>query len=256
MKFLAALLVICLFAALPTKTLGQSQNADFEKRKREMKAEHDRRVAELKRKASQQQRQSSLAPSLTPSSRNRNNPLASQSPPTPPSANGRPQASTAPLNASAAGSPAKALAAYVQGTKTANSMEAVLKYLPEGEQKSLKEYQATYDPNLAADKRKRFQKDNPKLDKESLDHLTNPPYVNALKFHKRVAGKILEVLDVDIQENRANVKVAILSDTVINGTRYPYGTANVGMVAERNTWKFDTFKENEIVYLDRPTPKE
>jgi hypothetical protein len=134
-------------------------------------------------------------------------------------------------------------------------MEQLLQFLPQARQKALIKEQASYDPKVAAKRRESHRKQSPHLDEESLDHLTDSPYAGALKFHKEIADKILEVLSFSIEGNRASVSVSTTSGGTINGVHYPYGTATFGLVGQGNFWRLETYKDSITVYKDPPQPE-
>jgi hypothetical protein len=131
-------------------------------------------------------------------------------------------------------------------------MEQVLPYLPAGEARSLRDYQATYDPKRAAEKRISLKQLNPKLTEEGLMHLTNPPYANALKWHQGIAEDILEVLSVKTDGNKATLRVSTTNEATINGGRYPYSTATIELEGEGNTWKIGAYNSGNVYYQEPP----
>jgi hypothetical protein len=134
-------------------------------------------------------------------------------------------------------------------------MEQILPYLPQGEARSLKEHQATHDPRDTARSRQQLKKLSPHLSEESLDHLTNSPYANALKRHRSIADKFLEVLRVRVDGNKAIISISTTNGAKVDGVHYPYGTAEVEMVAEGSRWKVASYNDGNIAYLERPQPK-
>lgn len=134
-------------------------------------------------------------------------------------------------------------------------MEQILPYLPESEAQSLREYQATYDPRQAAESRTSLKKLNPQITEDGLTHLTNSPYVNALTRHKSIVKDILEVLSVKTEGDKATLEVSTTSGAIVNGAKYPYGTAKIELVGEGNTWKIGPYNDDNIAYLYQPKPK-
>lgn len=225
----------------PVASLGQSTSADFQRRQREMKAKHERRVAEMKMKL------------RSPQSK-RTGPPTSSRPRTTASPASRSRPETKPtFNPASAPSPVACLDAFRTAARNATTMDAMLKYLPASRARALQDSKANYDPKDVPRKRKWFQQSNPKLDEESLTYLTNSPYVNALERNKRIAENILEVLSVDVKENQAFIKVSTTVGATVNGTEFPYGTAEIEMLGEGNYWKFSSYNDNNVVYLHPPT---
>jgi hypothetical protein len=159
-----------------------------------------------------------------------------------------------PFDVASAPPPDKWVQSYIAAAKS-GSIEQLLPYLPQARQKALKSEQATYDPKVAAKRRESHRKQSPHLDEESLDHLTNSPYAGALKFHKGIADKILEVLSFSIEGNRASVSVSTTSGGTINGVHYPYGTAHLGLVGQGSFWRLETYKDSITFYRYPPKPE-
>jgi hypothetical protein len=157
------------------------------------------------------------------------------------------------VNAANAPPPAECLKAFVNTARTASSMEPLLHYLPEGEARSLREQQANYDPKQTASSRASLKKLNPSLDEKSLSHLTNPPFVNSLAFHKGLANEIYDVLSVQVEGDEAKLVVSTRSEAIINGGRWPYSKATVEMIAEGNYWKLSRYQPSSVYYQEMPT---
>jgi hypothetical protein len=223
-----------------------------------MQAEHDRRVAEMRRKVGQAAPSHRAAAGVEPSqfspaaSANRTpqwNAPKSSSPRLPEPAR---QRDAPPFIASQAPQPDESLWKYVAAVKSASTMEQVLPYLPAGEARSLRDYQATYDPKQAAAHRQSFKKRNPQLTEDELAHLTNPPYVNALLRHQRIVEDILDVLSVKIEGDKATLRVSTTNEAIINGGRFPYSTATVELEGEGNTWKIGAYNDDSVYYQQPP----
>ncbi len=239
---------ICLVLATAGLATGQSSSTDMQRRQRELKAKFQRDTAEMKRKHEQrvkqlqgqqaQPRQQTLQTLPHPSAERQSEP------------------SVAAFNAATAPPPVECLARYVAAVHGASSMEPLLKYLPLSKQRTLKALQSRYDPREAAKKREWFRQKNAQLDAASLTFLTNPPYVNELDHHKRTAGKILDVLNVTIDGNKAVIAVSTVGGALVNNVKYPYGTAHITMLGEEGCWKIDGYNDSEIVYLHPPQPKQ
>jgi hypothetical protein len=161
---------------------------------------------------------------------------------------------TPPFNASRAPAPEKSLAEYVSAARSATSMEQLLRYLPEGEAQSLKDYQATHDPALAAQRRADYRREG-KLDEAGIAHLTSPPYTTALKRHREIAKQTLAVLRVEIDGDRAKIEVSTSNAATINGARYPYSTGTYDLVGEGSAWKIDGYNDGNVYYLDPPAKR-
>jgi hypothetical protein len=233
---------MCIALAMAGEGVGQVSSADLQRRHRQMKAEQERRAAEMKRLHEQRLKQV---------------PAQGSRPRSPQSAPGlsaaRAQERPVPaFDPSAAPPPIVCLAQYVTAARRANSMEEILKYLPLAEQRSLKEYQATYDPQEAAKSRERLRRMDPKLDEGSLAHLTNPPYVNGLIHHRQVAGGILDVLSVDVEGRKAVIEVSTTVGGRVNGVEYPYGRAKIEMLGEEGFWRIASYNDSSVVYLHPP----
>lgn len=188
---------------------------DFERRSREMKADFERRTAESKKR--------------TATSRSRR-------------AKPKPE-----FNAVAAPSPARCLAYFLIAAKAGNSIDELMKYVPDSKQRVLQVRQKSYDPELARERRARLKQDHPEYDTATLDHLTDSPYAGFIKFHQRLALKVKKINSVKVNRNRATIGVVIKSDAIVNGIPYPNGTATVVMIGEGHLWRFKSYKESELV---------
>jgi hypothetical protein len=203
-----------------------------------LKAEIARKQAEVKRKIELQRREIQSAAgtrSSKPVSSVRSPATAKSTPP------------SVAFDASQAPSPTACFEQYVAAAKSAGSMEQLLPYLPENEQKALQARQSSYDPKQAAKNRQWHKQQDPKLSEESLIHLSNPPFTNALKFHRGLASSVIKVLSEKIDGNKAKLVVSIHSNAVVNGERYPYSTADVEMVGEGRLWRAVSFKPSIMV---------
>jgi hypothetical protein len=220
----------------------------MEQRARELKARHDRKVAEMKRGRDAgaghfdpgQARGGSSGPQNTPRS------FSARS--------AAPQA--AAFSAANAPPPAESLRAFFAAANKATSMEQLLVYLPLAEQRALKEYQAAHDPQQAAKNRAWRKKQNPQIDERTQTYLSNSPYVNELDRKKRIAAKFLDVLSVNVEGNKALIEVSTTGGGTVNGVKYPYGTAEVEMLGEGSAWKFQGYNDSNVMYLNRPQPKQ
>jgi hypothetical protein len=135
-----------------------------------------------------------------------------------------------PFNASMASPPEQCLKSYINAAKHASSLEQIMPYLPTGEQSATRALLSTSDPKSRA-------KD----------------IAWELNFHKKLASEILEILSVKIKGDRAELRVSTTSGATINGKYLPYGKADVEMVGEGNTWKFDRYSPSILYYSEPPT---
>lgn len=99
----------------------------------------------------------------------------------------------------------------------------------------------------------RWRQSNPDMKEDAITFLTNPPYINELNHLKGIADKILDVLKVTAEGNKATLIVATKSDAVIDGGKWPFGKATVELVGEGNAWKLSTYNDSNIVYQEKPT---
>lgn len=234
---------------------AQNASTDFQRRQSEMKAQMERSKAEMKQRHERavKEMQADQKPWGQKSPKDLHKDAKKDLRKDNESRNADRRAP--PFNSTAAAPPADCLRAYIAAAKTAGSMEQLLIYLPLAQQRVLKERQAMYDPKQAEQSRQWHRKQNPSLDKESLAHLTNPAYVNELKWHKQTAGKVLEVLSVKTDGGKAFIEVSTSSGGTVNGTRYPYGKATIEMAGEGNSWKVAAYNDSNVVYLHPPTPR-
>jgi hypothetical protein len=233
------LVAICLCGAAATSVAVQGVAADPRDTPRS-KAEIDRKTADQKRKFEQTQRElkAKHQRALTDFAKARANP---SSKPTAP-----------PFNASSAPPPEECLNAFIAAAKTANSMESLLRFLPDREQEILRNRQSQFDPKQAAKNRESLQRQNSKLTEEQLAHLSSSPFATMLKWHKGMADSIVKIQGVKIDGDKATVGVVTSSGATINGERYGYGAADVEMVGEGSFWKLARFKSSIVVYKDVP----
>jgi hypothetical protein len=254
-------LAMALGTAVAVPADAQMTKGELETRRKQLQADHARRVAEMRTKAGLSTPSHRAAAGVTPSpfspatAANRNPawnapPLSGTRLPHPVK-----QQVTPPFNLALAPPPADCLWKYVAAAASASTMEQILPYLPDREARSLQEYQATYDPQQALESRKSLQQLNPKITEEELTYLTNPPYVNALARHQRRAEKILEVLSIQIDGDKASLSVSTTNGAIVNGGRYPYGTATIELVGEGNTWKIGAYNDGNVFYQEPPKPK-
>jgi len=157
-----------------------------------------------------------------------------------------------PFNASSAPPPEDCLRAFIAAGRTATQMEQLMKFLPQREMEVLKSQQASYDPKTAASAREWHRKQDPKVSEESLKHITGPPYDFALKFHKRLANEIIDILSTKVEGNKAKLVVSTNNGATVNGEYYGYGEADVEMVGEGNTWKLSRFSPSIMVFKEPP----
>jgi cell division protein FtsB len=231
------LLVVCLLAALATALTGSAADPrDVQRRK----AEVEQKVSEQKRKFEQTQREikATHERALTDFAKARS------------SGSTLPEAPA--FDAASAPPPEECFWAFVTAAKNANSMEQVLPYLPDRQQRTLKARQLGYDPKQAAKNVESLRQRNSKLTEENLTHLSSSPFTFMLKWHKGVANSIINVLSVKTEGNKATLIVSTNRSTTINGEYYGYGTADVEMVGEGSSWRLASFKSSIIVYKEAP----
>jgi hypothetical protein len=163
-----------------------------------------------------------------------------------------PQDAPSSFNADQAPPPEECLKSYIAAARSATSMDQLLGYLPDDEQESLKQRQAQHDPKAAASRRQSHRQRSPDMADETLDFLTNPPYTNELNRHRRIAGKILAILSVKIDGHKAIARVSTKSGATVNGVHYPYGTAEIELLGQGNSWRIASYNDSNMAYLDPP----
>jgi hypothetical protein len=215
--------------------------SDIQRRQQQMKADIEKKRAEQKQKMDAHRQ--ALQPGQDQLKQSTQRYLSN---------NRTPATSAAPFNAATAPPPDECLKAFITTAKSANNMEPVLNYLPLNVQSALTARQNMYDPKQAASNRESLRKMNPNLKEDSLTHLSNPPYTNALKFYKGVANQIIDIKGVKIEGNKATVTVSTNSGATINGEYYGYGTADVELIGEGNLWRLLKYKSDIMVYKDLP----
>jgi hypothetical protein len=225
--------------------------ADAQRRHQELKAKHDRITAEHKKKIEQMQKQFKADQQRL---KDKHASAASKSTARPEIRPHNPAPQVPPFNATSAPSPEDCLWAFVRATRSATSMEQVYPFLPVRQAHTMREMQARYDPKQAAQHRQSFLERDPKMSKETLDHLTGPPNDWELKFHKAIAKDILQILSVRVEGNEARLYVSTRSDAVISGGKYPYGTANIELVGEGSYWKLSRYEDGIMAYQEPPQP--
>jgi len=219
-------------------------SAQAQRQKQEAKAKFDKDVAEMKRQSEQRRKQ------ITAGQGSRQQKMLQDFEKQ--QAARRPSLQLPPFNPAAAPPPAECLKSFIAAAKTATSMEQLLRYLPVDKQFALTEQQQQYDPKQAAASREWHRKQNPQNSDQTLAFLTNPPYVNALDDHRRIAAKILDVLSVTVNGDKAFVSVSTLSSATVNGIEYPYSTAKIEMHGEGNYWKVGAYNDSNTNYRSPP----
>jgi len=230
------------------------------KRHEQIKAEMERKQADLKRKVAEMERKHADLKHKLPKS----------SPPPPPpgfeeqrrkveksladkaAAKKAAEQASASFNLATAPSPEDCWRSYVSTARSATTFDPILKYLPLEKAHSLREQQAAWDPRQAAESKASWRKRDPKMSEETLEHLTSSPYAHGLKWHKEIAEKYIAIIGVNIEGNKATLRVSTHSDAVINGGRYPYGTATVELLGQANFWRLDSYNDSNIVYQEPP----
>jgi hypothetical protein len=242
MKWMGSLLLLTLLAAVAFADPPVSPQV--QKQRQESKAKFDREVAEMKRKQDlkKQQRRTEQAQTAQKMRENADEHDAAM----------HPSRQLPPFDPAAAPSPAACLQSFIASARTATSMEQLLPFLPVDEAAALANWQKTYDPTVAASNRAWHRQQDPKISNDSLTYITNPPYVNALERHKRIADKILDVLSISVKGNEAVIEVSTLSSATYDGVEYPYGAAKIEMKGEANYWKLGAYNDSNVNYRNPP----
>jgi hypothetical protein len=211
---------------------AQQMKADHERRKAQMLREHEQKVREMKLQQDRLRKQAydDLA-KFRADARNPKQPY---------------------FNPAGAPPPDECFKAYVAAARSASSMEQLFPYLPVDETAALRQRQKNYDPKEAARGRAWHKKQDPSISEESLTFLSNPPYTNALDRHKRIAEKILDILSVKIDGNKATIVVSTTSGGRFNGEYFPYGKATVELTGEANYWRVSSYNDSNVIYKDPP----
>lgn len=132
--------------------------------------------------------------------------------------------------------------AFLQAARSAKSFEEILPYLPADKREYYQREQKLYDPERARERRLKYEKEG-KLDADSIQHLTQPPYDTGLKSYRGMALKVNEFVSATTTGDRATLHVTIHINETIDGVRYTKSTASIGMIGEGDSWKFESFKE-------------
>jgi hypothetical protein len=215
----------------------QQAKADFERKRAEHQRELDQHRLRSKPQLDRvrQQTQADVSKARAASA-------AKATPPPPP-----------PFNPASAPPPGDCLKTFFAAARNAQSMDSLLTYLPLKEQQSLKEQQATYDPQEAAASRQRWKERRPDMSEHSLTFLTNSAYANALDHYRTLAMKFIDVLDVKVEGNKATVIVSTHSEATSGTARYPYSKATIELVGEAGFWRLSTYNDSNWSYQELPT---
>jgi hypothetical protein len=161
-------------------------------------------------------------------------------------ARSHPKPTVAPFNAAAASPPADRVKSFIIAAKSATSMEQLLAYLPDSEQKTLRGEQANFSLQSVQGRREYYRQRSPNLTEEQLASLTSSPYDVALQYNKSFAEEVMDILDVKIVGDQAELTVATNSGS-INGRPVPNGRAYVEMVGEGSLWRVKTNGSSPLV---------
>jgi len=156
------------------------------------------------------------------------------------------------FSAAKAPPPDDCLKFFLLAARSAISMEQIMPYLPEGEQKALRTQQASFNLQGVAERREYYRQQNPSLTEEQLANLTKSPYEVALLSNRSFAHQIMDILDVKVVGDQAEVSVATNSGS-INGKAVPNGKAYIEMVGEGSTWKVKTNGSSALVHKQQLT---
>ena len=89
------------------------------------------------------------------------------------------------------------------------------------------------------EKRENVRRKNPSLTDEELAGLDRSPYEVVLQHSKSLANEVLDIVDVKIVGDQAEVTVVTNSGS-INGRPVATGRAHVEMVGEGSLWRVKT----------------
>ncbi len=250
----AGLCLLALFTPAVSPAVERSTaatDARDAQRRQQTKADSDRRRAERERKIEQLRREMKLTEDRA---RSRLPPDMLKRAGLPSSASSRGSAAPAlpPFNPASAPPAEECWKSYVAAARTATSMDQLMNYLPQKEQKHLRERQSQYDPREAAESQQRWRKKNPEMKESAITFLTNSPYVNALDHHKSIANKFREVLSAKSDGNKATIVVSTNSLGTSNGAKYPYSKATIEMIGEAGYWRIDTYNDSGWHYQEPP----
>lgn len=153
-----------------------------------------------------------------------------------------------PFDAKKAPTPDLCLLKFAQAAKTATRIEDLMPYIPYAQLNSLKGYQKTYDPALAAQRKAEYEAKG--MDADGVRHLTSSPYDNELRRLKSLGDKIMRVKSFKYTaSNKAKLDVATHNcQAEQNGGKYPYGTADVEMRGEDNYWRMESYNDGNAFY--------
>lgn len=153
-------------------------------------------------------------------------------------------AKTPAFNAATAPSPDDCLKRFILAAMNANSMEQLMAYLPENEQKTLRDKQANFDSQGVSDKSEYVIPPTGTFDEQPASASLSP-FEAALKSSKSFARQVTDILDTKINGDQAQVTVA--TGYMINGRPVPDGKAVVEMVGEGSYWRLKTRSGSPLV---------
>lgn len=234
--------------AMTNVATGQMSSAEFQRRQRELRAQYQREAAErharavAEMKSRHEQRAAEMRAKHKRHTAEMNAEFQRHAAETRRRYEQRTR--TLPFDPSAAPSPSYCLWMYVAAAKKAKSMDDIYGYLPHIEQPERwdagRNRSSTFDTSAL---------------RKAADSANEPFASFAFRQHKRIAAKILQLLSVKIEGNKAVLIVSTSSGGIINGVEYPYGKAKVEMLGEGTFWKFDKYNDLHTVYMEPPQPK-
>lgn len=148
-------------------------------------------------------------------------------------------------------SPIYCCAKYLKAARQATSLSSLKWYLPSAEFESLERQQKVFDPSRVAANRAWHKKHNPALTEELLDHLTQSPFAGALKRHRSIAKRVLNIRGMQVAGDKAKVYVTVERDVTINGIPYNRSSGTVHMKWEDNYWRVTRYNDSNLVYRSR-----
>ena len=86
----------------------------------------------------------------------------------------------------------------------------------------------------------------------TLEHLTSSPYAHELKFHKSIAEKYIAIIGVEIEGNKATLRVSTKNGGIVDGIEYPYDTAKIELLGQGNYWWLSWYGDDNTVYRNVP----
>jgi len=149
------------------------------------------------------------------------------------------------FNAAAAPSPDDCLKYFILAAKSATTMDQLLAYLPESEQKALRDKQARFDSQNADQTSDDFSSLSSSFSREQSASLSTSPYEAALQSSKSFSRQVMDILDVKVTGDQAELTVA--TGYYINENPVKSGKAYVQMVGEGSLWRVKTNGSSPLV---------